>query len=103
MQAHMMGVQPIAVRRWESGEVIPALDSCLKVQAWYEQAIDTLQQAGIGSLTDLVHVSLASQFLARSYATLERMCRSGALKCVDLGPLGLYVERAELGEVPQGV
>jgi hypothetical protein len=102
MQAHMMGVQPIAVRGWESGGITPTLDSCNKVQAWYEQAVDTLRRADIGSV-DLVHVSQASQFLARSYATLDRMCKSGALRCVDLGPLGLYVERAELGEVPQGV
>jgi predicted transcriptional regulator len=102
MQAHMIGVQPIAVRGWETGQITPTQDSCNKVQAWYERAVDTLRQADIGS-RDLVHVSQASQFLARSYVTLDRMCKSGALKCVDLGPLGLYVERAELGEVPQGV
>lgn len=102
MQSHMIGVQPQALRSWESGDSVPRDTSCLKVLNWYEQAMDKLTEINLGSV-DLVHVSLASQILARSYATVAAMCESGALQCVDLGSLGLYVAREELEKPGGGV
>lgn len=98
MQSHMIGVQPAALRSWEEGLSMPSSGSRSKVVDWYEQVMDRLAQADV-VYADLVHVSLASQYLARSYATIQAMCTAGALRCVDLGPLGLYVAREELGEV----
>lgn len=97
MQSHMIGVQPSALRAWEQVTSRPSTGSLIKVGRWYEQAVDSLGKTDIGS-ADLVHVSLASQYLARSYTTIRAMCESGALRCVDLGTLGLYVAREELGE-----
>lgn len=98
MQSHMMGVQPAALRSWEEGLSMPSKASRTKVATWYEQVMDRLAQADV-VYADLVHISLASQYLARSYVTIRAMCSTGALQCVDLGPLGLYVAREELGEV----
>lgn len=97
MQSHMIGVQPAALRAWEAGTTMPSSPSCQKVLTWYEQAMDALDRPDVDS-ADLVHVSVASQYLARSYASIRAMCESGAIRCVDLGPLGLFVAREELAE-----
>lgn len=101
-QAHMIGVSPTALRSWENGRALSSV-SAKRVASWYTEVQehgtsvedDLLDQIELGQL---VHVTVASQQLAMSYSTILQKCQGGMLRCVDLGPLGLYISKAELLE-----
>ena len=93
MQAHLIGVPPHSLAAWERGTTAPSAASIAKVTQWYEKA--QVAQETVNS-ADLVPLSTASQLLGVGMATVRERCRTGALPCLDLGPLGFYVPRDEL-------
>lgn len=97
-QAHMIGVSPTALRDWEEGVPLSRA-SAQRVSKWH-LSVDTVgvdeEVAESIRNGELLHVTVASQQLAMSYGTITEKCRSGLLRCVDLGPLGLYIHRDEL-------
>ena len=102
-QAHMIGVSPTALRDWERGGS-PSRISSRRVAQWYQEVEEFEHSIEAGVFLDLeigalVHVTNASQQLAMSYGTIVEKCREGMLRCVDLGPLGLYISKAELAAV----
>lgn len=94
-QARLMEVTPDALKRWEGAEQGMNSESALRVGEWVwgaQQVIADLERSGI-ELADLVPLSTASQHLAMSADDVLEKCRTGALRCEDLGVLGTYVHR----------
>lgn len=99
-QAHMIGVSPTALQRWEEGAPL-SRTSAERVATWWNEVQgygtvvedDLLEMIELGTL---VHVTVASQQLAMSYGSILERCRTGMLRCVHLGPLGFYLQKAEL-------
>lgn len=102
-QAHMIGVPPTALRLWEDGST-PSRPCAARIANWYqflaawvasadEKLLDMVAQG------ELIHVTVASQRLAMSYSTITEKCRTQVLRCYNLGPLGVYVHRDQLGAV----
>jgi DNA-binding XRE family transcriptional regulator len=93
MQAHLIGVPPHSLAAWERGVMSPSKASMAKVVDWYTGARamgDTVDPPG------LMPLSTASQLLGVGMTTMLDRCRTGALTCVDLGPLGVFVEADEV-------
>lgn len=95
VQAYMIGVQPIQLRFWEKGASAPSRRSAIKINNWYEGAMDKLGEVDV-AFEDLVHLSVASQYLGISYAAVMDWCARDLLQCLDLGELGLYVPRHQV-------
>lgn len=92
----MIGVNPTTLREWEMGNPLSRV-SAKRIGTWcmqVEQFLETVDHGSLGEVTggDWLHVTVASQQLAMSYGTIYRKCRQGLLGCLDLGPLGLYVD-----------
>lgn len=93
MQAHLIGVPPHSLATWERGMMSPSAASMAKVITWHEKAMamaDKVDPAG------WMPLSTASQLLGVGMTTMLDRCRTGALTCVDLGPLGVFVEADEV-------
>lgn len=102
VQAHMIGIQPIMIGSWESGKNRPSARSAVKVANWFTHAkevLDSLAGHPVRS-GELLHVSLASEQLGISYATITDWCQRNLIECVDLGTLGLYVRREQVMTLP---
>lgn len=97
-QAHMIGVPPHSLRNWESGSMAPSTASRQKVMDWYQRALTARDEwvEGGNDPDGLIPLSTASQLLGVGLATVMKECQDGALACVDLGPLGWFVPRAEV-------
>lgn len=93
MQAHLIGVPPHSLAAWERGVMSPSATSMAKVTAWYEKAVAMADKVDAPGLMPL---STASQLLGVGMTTMLDRCRTGALTCVDLGPLGVFVEADEV-------
>lgn len=102
-QAHLIGVTPDALRRWETGDQGMNTESALRVGEWYWGAmrvLDNLQLDGI-DIRDLVPCTTAAQYLGVSVLEISEKCQSGGLRCEDLGVLGLYVYRSCVPTLPE--
>lgn len=97
-QAHLIGVTPDALRRWESGDQGMNTESALRVGEWYwgaQVVLDHLQLDGIRTEA-LVPATMAAQYLGLSMEEIDEKCQGGALRCEDLGVLGLHVYRSSI-------
>ena len=95
-QARLMEVTPDALRRWEEAEQGMNSDSALRVGEWMwgaRKVIADLEANGV-DLNELVPLSTASQHLSMSADDVMEKCRTAALRCEDLGVLGVYVYRS---------
>ena len=97
-QARLMDVTPDALKRWEEAEQGMNSTSALRVGEWVwgaQQVLASLTDSEDPiDLDDLVPLSMASQYLAMSAEDVMEKCRTGALRCEDLGVLGVYVHRS---------
>lgn len=93
MQAHLIGVPPHSLAAWERGTMSPSTASMAKVMDWYARAV--VAEEGVVH-PGLMPLSTASQLLGVGMATMLERCRTGALTCTDLGPLGVFVEADEV-------
>lgn len=93
MQAHLIGVPPHSLASWERGAASPSVVSMTKVRAWYEQAAKISESV---NEFNLVPLSTASQLLGVGMATVREQCRTGELRCTDLGVLGVFVSRDDI-------
>lgn len=95
-QAHLMDVTPDALRRWEDGEQGMNHASALKVGEWVwaaQRALDDAEAHHI-TLSELVPLSTASQYLSLSAEEILEKCQTGVLRCEELGVLGTFVYRS---------
>lgn len=95
-QAHMIGVNPTTLKEWELGNPL-SRTSAKRIGEWFMQVNKFMEETDRDVLTGVagggwVHITVASQRLAMSYGTIIRKCQQGLLGCLDLGPLGLYVD-----------
>lgn len=102
-----MEVTPDALRRWEEAEQGMNSASALRVGEWVwgaQQVLASLHDAEEPiDLNELVPLSMASQHLAMSAEDVMEKCQTGALRCEDLGVLGLYVHRSYIPSLePRG-
>lgn len=94
-QAFLIGVNPVAIPRWEAGKVKPSRMSLRKVGAWYlrvsgnQQVVDT-------DFSQFIHVTTASQKLAMSYPSLLRHCDDMGVRTIQFPGLGLFLNRSDL-------
>ena len=97
-QAQLMDVTPDALKRWEEAEQGMNSASALRVGEWYWAAQRVLASLYDGDdpvdLDELVPLSMASQYLAMSAEDVMEKCQTGALRCEDLGVLGVYIHRS---------
>lgn len=94
-QAQLMDVTPDALKRWEEAQQGMNSDSALRVGEWVwaaNRVIADIEGNGI-DLAELVPLSTACQHLSMSADDVAQKCRTGALRCEDLGVLGTYVYR----------
>ena len=94
-QARLMDVTPDALKRWEEAKQGMNSDSALRVGEWVwaaERVVADLEATGV-DLAALVPLSTACQHLSMSAEDVVQKCRTGALRCEDLGVLGMYVYR----------
>jgi hypothetical protein len=104
-QAQLMEVTPDALRRWEEAAQGMNSASALRVGEWVwgaQQVLASLDADTI-DLDELVPLSMASQHLAMSAEDVLEKCQSGALRCEDLGVLGVYIHRSYIPSLePRG-
>lgn len=94
-QARLMEVTPDALKRWEDAGQGMNSESALRVGEWVwaaERAIADLEASGV-NMAELVPLSTACQHLSMSAEDVAAKCRTAALRCEDLGVLGVYVYR----------
>lgn len=103
-QAQLMDVTPDALKRWEEAEQGMNSASALRVGEWVWGAHQVLASLDDDTnLDELVPLSMASQHLAMSAEDVMEKCRTGALKCEDLGVLGVYIHRSYIPSLePRG-
>lgn len=104
-QAQLMDVTPDALKRWEDAEQGMNSASALRVGEWVwgaQQVLASLDADQI-NLDELVPLSMASQHLAMSAEDVMEKCQTGALRCEDLGVLGVYIHRSYIPSLePRG-
>jgi transcriptional regulator with XRE-family HTH domain len=95
--ASLIQVDATALKQWVAGDRIPTHEHAKKIGAWMLEVRDTIGTATLQySANDLVPLSVASQVLGMSYATVLRKCQDRELTCVDLGGLGVYILKSDL-------
>lgn len=95
VMASLIGVDAASLKMWVEGTREPSHASARKVGAWM------LNLQLNGPITrhepqDLVSLSMASQYLGMSYATVLQKCQARELTCVDLGPLGVFILKSDI-------
>lgn len=94
-QARLIEVTPDALKRWEEAVQGMNSESACRVGEWVwaaRRVLADLEAEGT-DLEELVPLSTASQHLAMSAEDVLEKCRTGALRCVDLGVLGVFIQR----------
>lgn len=95
--ATLIKVDATALKQWTAGKRIPSHEHAKKVGAWMLEVQDTIDTTTLAySPDDLAPLSVASQVLGMSYATVLRKCQERELTCVDLGALGVYILKSDL-------
>lgn len=95
--ASLIKVDATALKQWIAGTREPSHEHAKTIGAWMMEVQDTIGSATIQySPEDLVPLSVASQVLGMSYATVLQKCQDRALTCVDLGALGVYILKSDL-------
>jgi hypothetical protein len=98
--ARLMGTYAATVKTWDDGSTTSVWkQSARKVARFYLGYLDTvgkLNRAGI-SPKDLLPVSTASMYLGKPTQSVMQQCQAGTLTCLDLGTLGSFVWRRDVG------
>jgi hypothetical protein len=92
--ANLIGVDATSLKLWCDGTRVPSHASARKLGAWITR-VDAVK-ASRRRPEDLVSLSMASQYLGMSYATVLAKCQARELTCVDLGPLGTYILKSDI-------
>jgi hypothetical protein len=92
--ASLIGVDAASLKMWVDGTREPSHTSARKVGEWMAR-VDVVKKSKTPP-DELVSLSMASQYLGMSYATVLEKCQTRELTCVDLGPLGVFILRSDI-------
>lgn len=97
VMANLIGVDPASLKMWAEGTRVPSHTSAKKLGVWMAAVRDQYPQfRAEHHPDDVVSLSMASQYLGMSYATVLQKCQARELTCVDLGPLGVFILKSDI-------
>ncbi|RPJ21202.1 MAG: hypothetical protein EHM35_18520 [Planctomycetaceae bacterium] len=98
--AQLLGTYAATVKTWEDGTAtLVWKESARRAATFYLGYLDTLaklQRAGI-SPEDLMSLRTASMYLGKAGPSVREDCVAGDLTCLDLGVLGTFVWKKDVG------
>lgn len=98
--AQLLGTYAATVKTWEDGSAFQVWkESSRRAAKFYLGYLDTLaklQRAGI-SPADLISLRTASMYLGKPGPSVRQDCVAGDLTCLDLGVLGMFVWKKDVG------
>lgn len=98
--ADLLGTYAATIKTWENGTATQAWKQSARRAATfylgYLEALTKLQRAGILP-ADLMSLRTASMYLGKAGPSVRQDCVAGSLTCLDLGVLGIFVWRKDVG------
>lgn len=98
--AQLLGSYAATVKSWEDGSAtLVWKDSARKAAAFYLAYLETLAKLDRAKISpsDLMPLRTASMYLGKPAPAVQGDCVSGDLTCLDLGALGVYVWKEDVG------
>lgn len=99
-QAHLIGVDPESLGKWESLNRAMNIETALRIGEWFWAAKNLIEhlteEEPAQSFDDLVPLSRAAQYMGIGQAELETLANEQKVKSEILGVLGRFIHRSEI-------
>lgn len=99
-QAHLIGVDPESLGKWESLNRAMNIETALRIGEWYWAAKNLIEHMDDSNppqdFAELVPLSRAAQYMGIGQTELEYLANDGNVKSEILGVLGRFIYRSEI-------